>query len=236
MKLIRPKFVSVCPNTIVKPHILFKVEFVPDLKRFQMDCLSDDIIDLIDKRIFEVTATLPNDVQVYLNGQKCEVNGFEEYVRMFNYYDPSSFLFLHPTSRWHVGVAKRNTYIGDDQLILPKVVSFVNNINTEKGGTHVDYVMDKIVNVIKPLVDSRLAEFGKSVKPAMIKNNLSIFINCLIENPSFESQTKETVTTKPKLFGSSFDCDHKVRIVVPNILRNFFPYRRSQSGPKKVDL
>ncbi|KAF1761907.1 hypothetical protein GCK72_010166 [Caenorhabditis remanei] len=186
-----------------------QVEFVPDLKRFQMDCLSDDIIDLIGKRIFEVTATLPNDVQVYLNGQKCEVNGFEEYVRMFNYYDPSSFLFLHPTSRWHVGVAKRNTYIGDDQLILPKVVSFVNNINTEKGGTHVDYVMDKIVNVIKPLVDSRLAEFGKSVKPAMIKNNLSIFINCLIENPSFESQTKETVTTKPKLFGSSFDCDHK---------------------------
>ncbi|PIC43081.1 hypothetical protein B9Z55_009958 [Caenorhabditis nigoni] len=184
-----------------------KVEFVPDLKRFHIDKLSEDIIDLIGKRVFEVAATLPSDVQVFFNGQKCDVDGFEDYVRMFNDSDPSSFLFLHPTSRWHVGVAKRNTFSGEDLVTLPKVVSFVNNINTEKGGSHVDYVMDKIVNVIKPLVDSRLGDPSKSVKPAIIKNNISLFINCLIENPSFESQTKETVTTKPKNFGSSFDCD-----------------------------
>ncbi|CAO4369729.1 unnamed protein product [Caenorhabditis nigoni] len=184
-----------------------KVEFVPDLKRFHIDKLSEDIIDLIGKRVFEVAATLPSDVQVFFNGQKCDVDGFEDYVRMFNDSDPSSFLFLHPTSRWHVGVAKRNTFSAEDLVTLPKVVSFVNNINTEKGGSHVDYVMDKIVNVIKPLVDSRLGDPSKSVKPAIIKNNLSLFINCLIENPSFESQTKETVTTKPKNFGSSFDCD-----------------------------
>ncbi|ULU00519.1 hypothetical protein L3Y34_001170 [Caenorhabditis briggsae] len=184
-----------------------KVEFVPDLKRFHIDKLSEDIIDLIGKRVFEVAATLPSDVQVFFNGQKCDVDGFEDYVRMFNDSNPSSFLFLHPTSRWHVGVAKRNTFSGEGIVTLPKVVSFVNNINTEKGGSHVDYVMDKIVNVMKPLVDSRLGDPSKSVKPATIKNNISLFINCLIENPSFESQTKETVTTKPKQFGSSFDCD-----------------------------
>ncbi|CCD73199.1 Putative DNA topoisomerase 2, mitochondrial [Caenorhabditis elegans] len=184
-----------------------KVEFVPDLERFQIDKLSDDVIDLIGRRVFEVAATLPRDVDVYLNGQKCDVDGFEDYVKMFN--DSSSLLFLHPTPRWHVGVAKRNNFFGESHVVLPKIVSFVNNINTEKGGSHVDYVMDKIVNIIKPIVDSKLGDPTKSVKPAVIKNNLSIFINCLIENPSFESQTKETLTTKAKNFGSIFECDAK---------------------------
>lgn len=188
---------------------MFQVEFVPDLERFQIDKLSDDVIDLIGRRVFEVAATLPRDVDVYLNGQKCDVDGFEDYVKMFN--DSSSLLFLHPTPRWHVGVAKRNNFFGESHVVLPKIVSFVNNINTEKGGSHVDYVMDKIVNIIKPIVDSKLGDPTKSVKPAVIKNNLSIFINCLIENPSFESQTKETLTTKAKNFGSIFECDAKVR-------------------------
>lgn len=36
----------------------------------------------------------------------------------------------------------------------------------------------------------------------MIRNQLWIFANCLIENPAFDSQTKETLTTKPSNFGS----------------------------------
>lgn len=41
-----------------------------------------------------------------------------------------------------------------------------------------------------------------NVKPAQIKNNLFVFINCLIENPAFDSQTKETLTLKREKFGS----------------------------------
>lgn len=29
---------------------------------------------------------------------------------------------------------------------------------------------------------------GANVKPFMVKNYLSVFINCMIENPAFESQ------------------------------------------------
>jgi DNA topoisomerase II len=32
---------------------------------------------------------------------------------------------------------------------------------------------------------------------------LWLFVNCQIENPSFDSQTKETLTTKPVNFGST---------------------------------
>lgn len=33
---------------------------------------------------------------------------------------------------------------------------------------------------------------------------MTVFVNALIENPSFDSQTKETLTTRPRNFGS--DC------------------------------
>ena len=30
-----------------------------------------------------------------------------------------------------------------------------------------------------------------SVKPFMVKNHLSIFVNCMIENPAFDSQVRD---------------------------------------------
>jgi DNA topoisomerase-2 len=41
------------------------------------------------------------------------------------------------------------------------------------------------------------------VKPHQIKSKLWIFINCMIDNPSFSSQTKEKLVTKAAQFGST---------------------------------
>ena len=62
------------------------------------------------------------------------------------------------------------------------------------------YVADQIV---KHLVE-RLNRTVKDVhaQPYMVKNQLLVFVNCLVENPAFDSQTKETLTTKPSAFGS----------------------------------
>lgn len=43
---------------------------------------------------------------------------------------------------------------------------------------------------------------GTNVKPGQIKSQMWIFVNALIENPSFDSQTKETLTLKSSAFGS----------------------------------
>ena len=32
---------------------------------------------------------------------------------------------------------------------------------------------------------------------------MMLFLNCLVENPAFGSQTKDTLTTQPKDFGST---------------------------------
>ena len=41
------------------------------------------------------------------------------------------------------------------------------------------------------------------VKPTTIKEQLMIFINCTIENPAFDSQTKDFMNTAITNFGSS---------------------------------
>ena len=43
---------------------------------------------------------------------------------------------------------------------------------------------------------------GATLKPAQIRNHIFIFVNALIVNPAFTSQTKEQLTTKASQFGS----------------------------------
>lgn len=45
----------------------------------------------------------------------------------------------------------------------------------------------------------------KTLKPSHIRNHLFVFVNSLIENPAFDSQTKETLTSNAKTFGSKCD-------------------------------
>lgn len=46
---------------------------------------------------------------------------------------------------------------------------------------------------------------SSTIKPHQVKNHMWIFINCLLENPAFDSQTKEHLTLKPSMYGSKCD-------------------------------
>jgi DNA topoisomerase-2 len=81
-------------------------------------------------------------------------------------------------------------------------ISFVNAIATTKGGGHVNYIADLVAKSLQAAVKKK-NKGGKEIKPAQIKNHLSIFVNCLVENPTFDSQTKENLTTRPATFKAS---------------------------------
>lgn len=53
-----------------------------------------------------------------------------------------------------------------------------------------------------------------------VKNHIWVFVNCLIENPSFDSQTKENMTLQPKSFGSKCQLSEKFFKAVSS----FFPF------------
>ncbi|EMP27615.1 DNA topoisomerase 2-beta, partial [Chelonia mydas] len=90
------------------------------------------------------------------------------------------------------------------------------------------YVKDKLdetgvaLKVIHELVNERwdvcltLSEKGfqqisfvNSIATTKVKNHIWVFVNCLIENPTFDSQTKENMTLQPKSFGSKCQLSEK---------------------------
>ena len=82
-------------------------------------------------------------------------------------------------------------------------MSFVNSICTSKGGTHVNHIADQVVKHVVESMAKKHKQAG--VKPFMVKNYLWVFVNCLVENPAFDSQTKDTLTLRASAFGSKCD-------------------------------
>jgi len=71
----------------------------------------------------------------------------------------------------------------------------------------VNYITDQVVNRIQAVLQKKNKKLG--IKPHQIKANLWIFVNCLIENPAFDSQTKETLMTRAVDFGSKVELSEK---------------------------
>ena len=70
-------------------------------------------------------------------------------------------------------------------------VSFVNGIWTQSG-KHVDGLVNKISAAIVEYLETKKKT---KVKPSLVKDHLAVFVECLVENPSFSSQTKEVLTS-----------------------------------------
>lgn len=169
------------------------VEFWPDLDKFGMGDLEHDTVALMRRRVYDVAGTSGARCAVHLDGKPLPLKAFEEYCALFH--PGAGHAFTKVGKRWEVLVARSD---GDGF----QQCSFVNAISTPKGGTHVQYVADQLVDAILAKA-SKAAGKGSDIKKVLVKNHLWLFINCLIENPAFSSQTKEQMTLKASSFGSS---------------------------------
>ncbi|KAH9501320.1 DNA topoisomerase 2-beta [Dermatophagoides farinae] len=176
-----------------------RITFQPDLSKFKMNCLDKDIVALFSRRAYDVAGST-RGVKVFLNGKKLPISGFKEYVELFvkDRQDEigNNIKVVHENvnDRWEIAATVSNN--GFQQI------SFVNSIATTRGGKHVDHVSDQIVNKVTEVIKKK-NKVGIAVKPFQIRNHLWVFVNCLIENPTFDSQTKETMTLQVKSFGST---------------------------------
>ena len=176
-----------------------KITFLPEYSRFGMpNGLDDDIIDLIRKRVYDIAGFSPRDVTVYFNEFKIDVKDFPQYVDKYigKQKDGVSRVYEKPNEFWEVVAC-----VSPDGN--HKQVSLVNGICTMNGGKHVDYVSNKICKDLVTKLNGKAKTGG--IKTNHVKNNLWVFINSLIVNPSFSSQTKETLTTPSNKFGSTCD-------------------------------
>ena len=176
-----------------------RVSFKPDLAKFGMERLEDDVVDLMRKRTYDVAGVLGRGCSVSFNGQRVPVRSFSEYVRLYLPSPDTPRASIKVGDRWEVVVAP-----SDGQF---QQVSFVNGICTTKGGTHVNLVVDQIAKALSETLVKK--NRGCQAKPFMVKAYLSVFVNSMIENPAFDSQTKETLTLRPSSFGSKCDLPEK---------------------------
>ncbi|XP_064478636.1 DNA topoisomerase 2-alpha-like [Ornithodoros turicata] len=183
-----------------------KITFYPDLPKFKMEKLDPDMVALMSRRAFDLAGTT-RGVKVFLNKKKLPVKGFKEYVQLFlkdkedEQGKPIIPIYESVNDRWEVAVALSDS--GDFQQM-----SFVNSIATTKGGTHVDYVSDHVVKKVQEMVKKK-NKAGVKIQNKQVKDHMWVFINCLIENPTFDSQTKENMTLQVKSFGSKCDPSEK---------------------------
>lgn len=175
-------------NTKSKDYTL--IEFTPDYSKFGMKKMDNTKL-LIQKRTIDASAVTGKNVKVSFCGEKIDVKNFEDYMKL--YIGDESKVYSDLSDRWSVGIA----ITPFDRM---EQISFVNGICTEEGGTHVSSIIDPILNRITKDLQDKNPELN--IRKQFIKDNIIVFVKCLIENPTFNSQTKRFHTTRPQNFGS----------------------------------
>ena len=156
--------------------------FFPDFPRFGMQQFDSDIISLMTRRVYDISASLGKAVKVFLNGKRLEVKSAEDYFSLYIGNKGDTKRAFESVGGWDVGVAYSDDFTA---------VSFVNSSVTA-GGTHVNLVVDAIA---KGVVEAA-AKKKTVVKPALVKNKMFVFVNAKVVNPVFSSQTKEILTSR----------------------------------------
>jgi DNA topoisomerase-2 len=169
-----------------------RITFTPDYPRFEMKGLEKDTILLLNKRIIDATICTNKNVNVYLNDKKISCKGLKDYTKLF--FNESVKViheeYIEKGLTWEYAIVPHDNF---------EQVSFVNGNNTSQGGSHVNCIISSVTSKLKVLIESK--KKVKDIKPSYIKEKIFLFLRATVVNPSFNSQTKETLTTAFKDFG-----------------------------------
>jgi len=193
---------------INEPDGYVDVYYEPDFARFNMVCFDDTAFALYKAHLMAMSFT--RDTAVYLtttmnqynaegiqlesltNQELIDVLDFKDYVKHFN------------TSKNMITCAGEKPSEGSWECILQDTpyegttIAFANGVPLKKGGA----IMDEIYrNCSKKVVEllGKVAE-GVRLTKTDVERHMTLFINCNINQPKYDSQSKAYLTnTKPKI-------------------------------------
>ena len=151
------------------------ISFSPDFDRFGVKEFRTELMTMIKTRLKFLSWFYPK-CQFTFNGQKIGIKAkniasmFPQPAVVLN--EPNVYICIYPSEE-------------------PYNLTYVNGLYMRRGGTQIDYILNKVITDIREKVSKKY----KAIKPADIKNRLGIvcffkgFPNC-----EFDSQTKETLT------------------------------------------
>ena len=177
-----------------KPYT--QITFIPDYQRLGLGSsgIREHFFQLLQKRVYDIAGITDHKVKkikVYFNGVALEVKHFKDYINKYISIETKR-VYEEQGDRWEYAIALSPTESFEQ-------VSFVNGIATTKGGKHVEYIMNQITRKLATLIEKKKKIV---VSPNTIKDQLILFLRCDIENPSFDSQSKECMNSPASKFGS----------------------------------
>lgn len=200
MSVCEPPVITTTKAARTKQRLGTTVRFVPDLSRFGEGVWTDAVESVMRRRVWDFAAT--TGLRTTFNGCRVPVKNFREYVRLYR--NPSLekgpvFVF-DKCPLWEICLLpSRNGF---------QHVSFVNNLFTPRGGTHVRAAMAPIEKfVCQQLRKRRNGASAKAITGKLVREHCMLFVNCFVNNPSFDTQTKTCLTLDPSKFGSTFQVE-----------------------------
>ena len=168
------------------------VTFSPDFDHFDCDEIDDDVIKITEDRLQTLAVVYPN-ITFKFNGSKV-IGDFKKYAKQFD-----EHMIISSTDNCSLGIGR-----SDDGF---RQLSYVNNIHTKNGGSHVEYIMDELANELIPSIKRK---YKIDVSKARIKECLTVLLFVKdMSNMRFDSQTKERLTSPLGEIKSHIDLDIK---------------------------
>ena len=187
--------ITKCKN---KPYT--KVSFKPDYQRLGIQGLNEDFINLLKRRVYDIAAVTDKSVKVKWNSEIIPVAHFQQYIDLYiGNKTETKRIYEEANERWEYAISLSPN--GEFNQ-----VSFVNGIFTSKGGKHVEYIINQIIRKLQAFIKLKKKV---DVKATTIKEQLMLFLRCDIDNPSFDSQTKDYMSTAISNFGSTCNVSDK---------------------------
>jgi DNA topoisomerase-2 len=216
---------SQCHTPVIKntrsSQELIRVTLYPDFAKFDLTGFDSEFLSLVSRRIWDL-AGCNDKLNVYLNGKKISITNFKAYVKHF---EPEPVVYKKISPQFEIAIAPNDTFAH---------MTFVNSICTYSGGTHLNAVTYQIW---KKLTEYIKKVENKNVSTTHIMNSMCVFLNCLIQNPTFDSQSKETLTTRIKDIAIENDLIKQIVAspIYDQIMANLTPVRPKRS-PRTLNL
>lgn len=207
-----------------------EISYVPDLARFHWSGgsvpteIPADMCRVMATRVMDAAACAGKDCKVHLNGKLVTVNTFQKYVSLYLNEDGGGSVdsegdkkkliaYEKCGDRWEVAAVLTKSLHGES-VPDERHISFVNGIYTRRGGKHVEYITKTVLADFCELAKKKAK---LDVTTGMLKDSVVFFINSTITNPSFDTQTKETLTTPLAKWGSKPEisskfCDQLIKV------------------------
>jgi DNA gyrase/topoisomerase IV subunit B len=152
-----------------------QVKYTPNYDYFKVsDAVKGQLGILYEKRVRDLAFAYP-EVTFWFNGEKISVPKLKQFIES-----------IHPIYECNeVENGRVAIFYSETEF---QQLSIVNGANTSRGGTHVDYAMNKIIEHVRAFLKKK---HKLDVKPVDIKTKVFLLLSIRMKNPSFDSQTKE---------------------------------------------